>query len=84
MYRFKYTVSNITTARQIHFDLSGIAAQIGTSLVLSNGTWGPVQANAAASATGIDVAVVGIPAPASAALLGLGGLLAARRRRLTA
>jgi hypothetical protein len=81
VYRFKYTVSDVTTARNITFTLANLTAQIGNSLLLSNGVWGPVQANAGATSTGVTVNVVGVPAPASAALLGLGGLVAARRRR---
>ena len=63
-------------------NLANATAQIGTGLQLSNGVWGPVQANAQVSGNaGVTVHVDGIPAPASAALLGLGGLVAARRRR---
>ncbi len=81
VYRFKYTLSS-TASRVINFSLANLTAQVGSSLQLSNGVWGPAQANAAASSTGISIPVA--PAPASAALLGLGGLVAARRRRVTA
>ncbi len=81
VYRFKYTVSDVNTTRDITFNLANVGAQIATSLQLSNGVWGPVQANASATSSGVSVTVVGIPAPASAALLGLGGLIATRRRR---
>jgi hypothetical protein len=82
LYNFNYTVSNTTTDRFITFSLANVAAQIGTGLQLSNGVWGPVQANATATSGTNAVNIIAIPAPASAALLGLGGLVATRRRRV--
>jgi len=81
VYRFKYTISNLSVDRFITFSLANVTAQIGNSLALANGVWGPVQANASAVATAAAPVHVIVPAPASAALLGLGGLIAARRRR---
>jgi hypothetical protein len=80
IYRFKYTVTDLTTNRVLNFSLANVGAQIMTSFVLSNGVWGPSQTNAQFSTADVSIAVI-TPAPASAALLGLGGLVAARRRR---
>jgi hypothetical protein len=78
VYRFKYILSNFAP-RQITFSLANLRAQVGDSLLLTSGSWGAVQTNAPATFVGVTVGVV--PAPASAAALGLAGLLAIRRRR---
>lgn len=78
LYRFKYTLSNFAP-RQITFSLTNVRAQVGDSLQLTNGNWGAVQSNAAVTSSSIIVSV--IPAPASAACVGLAGVLAFRRRR---
>lgn len=79
VYHFNYTVSS-TATRQIHFELMNVQAQTFASLALANGVWGPANpVNAQSGGVGIDVNVT--PAPGAAALLGLGGFVAARRRR---
>jgi hypothetical protein len=81
VYRFRYTVTNFTS-RTIHFDLAGVGAQFFTQLLYNNGAWGAENLTALPNqitVQGLDVAVT--PTPASVALLGLGGLMVARRRR---
>jgi len=80
MYNFNYTVSN-TSSRVINFSLANVQAQTFHDLALANSVWGPNNpVNAMQiSAAGINIPVS--PAPGAAALLGLGGLVAARRRR---
>lgn len=81
VYRFRYTVSDLTP-RNLHFQLNAIVGQQFTQLVYSGGIWGAqntTTASTAISSTPLDISVV--PAPAGAGLLGLAGLLAARRRR---
>jgi len=81
IYRFTYITSNATLTRDIVWSLADLQAQYGTQFVLSNGVWGTDTINATVTQAPNTVHVVGIPAPASAALLGLGGLVASRRRR---
>jgi hypothetical protein len=80
VYRFRYIVSNFA-ARTIHFGLTDVGAQTFNQLLFNNGAWG-AQNNTvdsgSVSATGYDVLT---PSPASVALMGLGGLMVARRRR---
>ena len=72
-YTFTYTVTD-DTMRTVTYDASVIAAGVYTDTF---GTSIPYAA-VITSATSFDI---GVPAPASAALLGLGGLVATRRRR---
>jgi hypothetical protein len=79
VFRFRYTVTDFT-ARDVSVTLRGATAQTFTNLGLAQGQWGPASpADASVASQGLIFSV--IPAPASAALLGLGGLVAARRRR---
>jgi hypothetical protein len=82
LYHFRYTITNSTLDRIIHFAITGAAAQTFDSLASSSGVWGPAGITDATVnvGQGLDFHVI-VPAPASAALLGLGGLMAARRRR---
>lgn len=83
IYHFQYIVSNVSIDRTVNFALNSVTAQVFSSLQKSNGVWGPAAAtNATATIVGGPAGVhIIVPAPASAALLGLGGLVAARRRR---
>jgi hypothetical protein len=76
-------IPNDYTARTAHFDLSNGSLGLGSSVWLfdSNPNFTlPVAARALSSyGNGVNVPI--IPAPSSLALLGLGGLVAARRRR---
>jgi hypothetical protein len=81
VYRFRYTVSSFTT-RTVNFVLRNIGAQVFQQFGFNNGAWGAqnVTVDAASiSASGYSLSVT--PAPATVALMGLGGLVAARRRR---
>lgn len=80
LYRFRYTVANLS-ARTLQFRINNALGSTFATLVAAGADWSGNTTGGAAqvSATGLDIAV--IPAPASAALLGLGGLVAARRRR---
>ncbi len=79
VYHFNYYMSS-NAIRTVTFSLANAQAQTFFDLALANGVWGPNNPlNAVAVATGASVVVT--PAPASVALLGLGGLVAARRRR---
>jgi len=81
LYRFRYTATNFTQ-RTLSLTLANAAAQVFNQFVFNNGSWGPQASNvAAANVTTTPLSVPVTPAPASAALLGLGGLVAARRRR---
>jgi len=86
LFRFKYLVTNTTTTRNIVFTLANATAQLTTGFQLSSGIWGPVTGTPGSVTVtpASAVHVVGVPAPASVALLGLGGLVATRRRRVTA
>ncbi len=80
LYRFRFTVSNLA-ARTLSFRIESATAATFSNLVLAgadfagNTTGGTAQT----STFGLDIPVV--PAPASVALVGLGGLALARRRR---
>jgi MYXO-CTERM domain-containing protein len=79
VYHFNYTILS-NAIRQIHFNLNNAQAQTFNGLALANGVWGPNSpTNATTTSAGVDISVT--PAPGAAALLGLGGLVAARRRR---
>jgi MYXO-CTERM domain-containing protein len=82
LYRFRYTTTNFAN-RTLNLTVANAAAQVFTNFVFNNGSWGPqatTLASTAITVTPLQVPVT--PAPASAALLGLGGLVAARRRRV--
>jgi MYXO-CTERM domain-containing protein len=82
VYRFRYTTSNFT-GRTFNITLANPAAQAFNQFLFNNGSWGPQATTVAAgSVTVTPLSVTVTPAPASAALLGLGGLVAARRRRI--
>jgi MYXO-CTERM domain-containing protein len=81
VYHSLYTVSNFS-ARTIHFDLGDVGAQIFSQLLYNNGAWGAENSTvdfSQVTVQGLDIQVT--PTPASVALLGLGGLVVARRRR---
>jgi uncharacterized protein (TIGR03382 family) len=81
VYHFRYTVSNFSQ-RTIHFSLGDLGAQTFTQLLYNNGAWGAENTTADAgqvSAGTLDIQVT--PTPATVALMGLGGLVVARRRR---
>jgi len=81
LYRFRYTVSNFAI-RDVHFSLGDLGAQFFSQLLYNNGAWGAQNTTAdgsSISATGFTVHI--LPTPASVALMGLGGLMVARRRR---
>lgn len=82
LYRFRYTVSNLT-ARTLQFRLENVLGLTFNSLVQAGSDWSAATTGGTATTSGgtLDVRVGIIPAPATAALLGLGGLVAARRRR---
>ncbi len=80
VYRFRVTVTDFTL-RTIPITLVGGDARSFTQVSFNGTEWGPVV-----HAPGEDLIITGgsfevIPAPASVALLGLGGLVGARRRR---
>jgi len=80
VFHFNYTIFN-SASRLLNVVLDGATAQTFTQWAKSSGLWGPdapVNADNIIT-TGLTVAI--IPAPGAAALLGLGGLVAARRRR---
>lgn len=80
LYRFRYTVANLSN-RILNFRIEAATAATFANLVPAgsdfsgNTTGGTAQVSTA----GLDIPVV--PAPASVALVGLGGLALARRRR---
>jgi len=79
LYHFRYTVTDFT-ARTLNFTLGDLSAQVFQQLLFSNGAWGTQNlAPSSISSSGLQINVV--PTPASAALMGLGGLVIARRRR---
>lgn len=80
LYRFRYTVTNFA-GRTVNVGLTGLSAQVFTNLQESGGNWGPDAPTSITAVSGTGTSFNVIPAPASAALLGLGGLVAARRRR---
>jgi len=81
VYHFNYTISN-NSPRVLNFTLNNAQAQTFTYLGVANGTWGPGDPTNAmlVSALPLSIPIV-VPAPGAAALLGLGGLIATRRRR---
>ncbi len=80
LYHFNYTISN-TATRVVTFTLGGINAQTFTSLSRSDGVWGPASPLDATLIVSSGASVSVTPAPGAVALLGIGGLVAARRRR---
>lgn len=79
IYNFNATLqSNATRAMVV--TLGGVQAQTFTSWAKANGVWGPASP-VNAQATGGAITIQILPAPGAAALLGLGGLVATRRRR---
>jgi hypothetical protein len=88
IYRFRYSVSNLTTPRTLTFSLRNILAENFTRFVSNGLIWGAQDATVPAgsiSGAPLSATVTGfslvIPGPGSAALLGLGGLVVCRRRR---
>ncbi|HMN40938.1 MAG TPA: PEP-CTERM sorting domain-containing protein [Phycisphaerales bacterium] len=80
IYRFRYTVTNFAN-RALVFTLEGLTSQTFNSLAYAGGQWGIDSATFTGQVNLTPLTVQVVPAPASAALLGLGGLVAARRRR---
>jgi MYXO-CTERM domain-containing protein len=80
IYNFNYTISS-STARNIQFHIDGAQAQTFQSWALANTVWGPGNPVNASSISTTDLSIAVTPAPGAMALLGLGGLVAARRRR---
>lgn len=80
IYRFRYTVSNFSN-RTLTFTLQGLTSQVFSQFVFSNNAWGLNTSTFTGQVSLTPLEVTVTPAPASAALLGLGGLVAARRRR---
>jgi hypothetical protein len=80
VYRFRYTVTNFTT-RTLNITLQGLTSQVFSQFVFSNNAWGLNTSTFAGTVNLTPLSINVTPAPASAALLGLGGLVAARRRR---
>jgi hypothetical protein len=83
IYRFRYTVSNFT-GRQFTITVANASAQVFNQFVFNNGAWGPQATTVAAgniTTTGLMTGTA-FPAPTSAALLGLGAVVASRRRRV--
>ncbi len=81
VYRFNYTMLS-TASRVVTFSLGGINAQTFTSLSASDHVWGPASPLDATAIINTPASVSVVPAPGAMALLGLGGLIAARRRRM--
>ncbi|HVU65053.1 MAG TPA: PEP-CTERM sorting domain-containing protein, partial [Phycisphaerales bacterium] len=82
VYRFRYTPSNFS-ARALVLTLANPAAQVFNQFLYNNSAWGPQATTVDAGNVSVTPLTVQVtPAPASAALLGLGGLVAARRRRI--
>jgi hypothetical protein len=79
VFRFRYTGSNFS-ARTFVASLEAITSQIANQFLFSNGAWG-INTSTFTGATVAPWTINVTPAPASAALLGLGGLIASRRRR---
>ena len=78
LYHFRYTVTNFAQ-RDVTFTLRDLSAQVFNQFVFNNGAWGSVNLPATFTSSILTIGVV--PTPASAALVGLGGLVAVRRRR---
>jgi MYXO-CTERM domain-containing protein len=82
VFRFGYTITDTTTARTTEFKLIPADFGITNQWVFTSGLWGVIdQLGQPGANTGFSITVEEVPAPGSAALLGLGGLIAARRRR---
>jgi hypothetical protein len=88
VYHFRYVVSNLSTVRTLTFSLRNLLAENFTRFVYSNTLWGAQDSTVppgSISGQSLSTSVTGfsalIPAPGSAALVGLGGLMAIRRRR---
>jgi MYXO-CTERM domain-containing protein len=80
VYNFNYVLSS-NAIRAVTFSIANAQAQTFASLALANGVWGPANPVNATAVLANGATVLVTPAPGAAALLGLGGLLAARRRR---
>jgi len=81
IYRFRYNVTNFTQ-RTLHFSLGDLGAQFFNELLFNNGAWGANNVTAPLTAiVALPLNVQVTPTPASVALMGLGGLMVARRRR---
>lgn len=80
VYRFNYNIIS-TATRALTFSVSNAQAQTFINLGFANGVWGPNNPQNATAVTTAGATVAIVPAPGAAALLGLGGLVAARRRR---
>lgn len=81
VYHFNYTIAS-TAARLVTFSLDGINAQTFVSLSRSDGVWGPANPLDATAIINTPGSIAVVPAPGAMALLGFGGLIAARRRRV--
>lgn len=83
IYRFRYTLNtSLVNCRTLHFTLVGATAQTFDQLLFNNGSWGAQNTTFGGTIFVVPLDVVCFPAPSSAALLALGGLPAARRRRV--
>jgi len=81
IYRLRYTVTNFTI-RDIHISLGDLGAQFFNQLLYNNGAWGAENFTALPNQiSGNSLTIHVTPTPASVALMGLGGLMVARRRR---
>ena len=80
VYRFRYSVTDLSS-RNLHVQLDAILAQVFDNWIYDTGLWGANTTGQASpqTMTALDIQVV--PAPAGAALLGLAGIVGARRRR---
>jgi hypothetical protein len=82
LYRFRYTMANFS-GRLLNFTLANVTAQVFNQFFFNNGSWAPQDTTVAPgniTTTGLAIPI-GVPAPTSSALLGLGSLVAFRRRR---
>lgn len=89
VFKFAFTLSSATDARTLDITtpLAGIGRSLSGTSYIDNVQWfnGPQSGDADFSRTGATVeaghVVIAVPAPASMALMGLGALVAGRRRR---
>lgn len=79
LYRFRYTVTDLTT-RNYAFELEAVTAATFANLVPAGTDYSADTTGGAAAVTTSGFHII-FPAPATAPLLGLGGLAIARRRR---